>query len=377
MNLAPLDLAPLDLLVPELFAGDGGIQRYSRQLIQALRRIRQPQPLRVFILNDHPRHLPRQGWEGIEWHAAAGSRLRLSRSLLAAARRRRPQLLLSTHPHFAPLQLLHRRCSGSPSWCSAHGIEVWRLRPGPRRWALARLQRLLPVSRFTAGALQHQLGAHCPPITVLPNAFDAGRFVPGPRPQALLERYGLEPHQPLIVSLSRLSRADAYKQLDRLIEAMPLLLPQWPDLRLLIGGEGDDRPRLQRLADELGVKDQVIFQGRLAEHELADHLRLATLFALPSTGEGFGIVFLEALGCGRPVLAGNRDGSPDPLADGRFGLLVDPLLPLAPPLAALLAGQGEELWFQPSALAAAVAAEFSHDALCQRLKALLPPLETP
>ena len=114
--------APIDLLVPELFASEGGIQVYSRTLIQALRRIRPHTPLRVFIRNDHPQHLPRHGWEGIRWVPARGSNLQLAWSLLRSARRRRPQLLFSTHANFCALQHLHHRLTGAPSWCSAHGI---------------------------------------------------------------------------------------------------------------------------------------------------------------------------------------------------------------------------------------------------------------
>ncbi|MCP9825029.1 glycosyltransferase family 4 protein [Synechococcus sp. EJ6-Ellesmere] len=368
-------MKPIDLLLPELFAADGGIQRYSRTLIQALQVVQPHAPLRVFIRNDHPQHIPTKPWPGISWHPARGSSARMARSLARAARNQRPQLLLSTHPNFAPLQVLHHKLTGSPSWCSAHGIEVWDLRRGPKRWALARLQRLLPVSRFTAARLQLQLGAGCPPIGVLPNSFDQTRFSPGARSPQLLQRYGLHSGQPLILSLSRLSQADAYKNLHKLIEALPALLARWPALRLLIAGEGDDKPRLQSLANQMGVGQQVIFSGRIAEAELADHHRLATVFALPSTGEGFGIVFLEALGCGRPVLAGNRDGSLDPLGDGRFGLLVDPHLPLAPALASLLARQGEDLWFQPQALAQAVGEAFGFVAFCERLDAQLATLE--
>jgi len=92
---------------------------------------------------------------------------------------------------------------------------------------------------------------------------------------------------------------------------------------------------------------------------------------LPSEKEGFGIVFLEALGCGCPVLAGNRDGSSDPLLGGRLGLMVDPRLPLAPALASLLAGQGDPLWFQPQALAQEAAQHFGFDSFCRQLEARL------
>jgi phosphatidylinositol alpha-1,6-mannosyltransferase len=364
-------LQQIDLLVPELFSNEGGIQTYSRTLLRALHAVRPELRLRVFIRNDQPDQLPAHGWPGIEFHAASGSSLRMAVALLAASRRRRPDLLFSTHPNFAPLQWLHHRLTAAPSWCSAHGIDVWSLPSGLTRWSLARLQRLLPVSRFTAERLRQQLGRRCPPLTVLANSYDQRRFTPGPRPPAMLQRYGLRPEQPLIFTLSRLSVFDRYKNIDRLIEALPALLLHWPDLCLMVAGEGDDRPRLQHITQRLGLSSQVIFTGRVSDAELVDHYRLATLFALPSQKEGFGIVFLEALGCGLPTLAGNRDGSCDPLADGAHGLLVDPCLPLAPPLQALLERRGPDLWFQPERLSTAVAERFGFLALCSELDQLL------
>jgi len=364
-------MKPIDLLVPELFAREGGIQAYSRTLIRALRQLRPHTPLRVFSRNDYPRHLPTNGWEGVEWHPAAGSSWRLGASLFSAARRRRPQLLLSTHAHYAPLQWLHHRLTGSPSWCTAHGIEVWSLRRGPRRWALAHLQQLLPVSRFTSQSLQRQLAGRCPPLAVLPNSYDAQRFHPAPPSPDLLQRYGLKQGQPLVFSLTRLSVADRAKNIDRLIEAMLELRRAIPDVVLLIGGEGDDRPRLHGMVKSLGLEHCVLLPGLIAADELPDHYRLARVFALPSQKEGFGIVFLEALGCGCAVLAGNRDGSRDPLLDGRFGLLMDPDQPLASPLRQLLDAEGQSLWFQPEALSQAVANQFAFPAFCARLNSLL------
>lgn len=371
----------LDVLCPELHAREGGIQIYSRTLIDGLLAVLPPPVrLRVFVRNDRLHHRPARLDPRIDLHPCGSpigpwGLFRVLGAQLNAMRQQRPALMIATHPHFAPLQWLLGRLAGCPTWSSAHGIDVWDLRPGPRRWALRRLDRLLPVSRFTRDRLQHLLGGpeggRCPMLTVLPNTYDQGRFHPGPRPAHLLQRYGLQPAQPLIFCLTRLSHLDRYKRVQALIEAMPTLLESFPDLRLLIGGTGSDLTRLRQLVRELDLAKAVLLPGRISTEELADHYRLATVFALPSEKEGFGIVFLEAAGSGCPVLAGDRDGSVDPLADGRFGCLVDPRLPLAPPLQALLEGDGEPLWHRPADLAAAVAERYGQQAFNHHLRELL------
>lgn len=336
------------------------MQRYGRSLLAALAAVRPGAAVELLALLDRPRRWPR---------------LAMALAVLAAVLPRpcrpRPQLVLCTHLHLAPLALLAARLTGARLWLVAHGIEAWAPLGRLRRRALAATDRLLPVSRYTSDRLGAQLGATSPPLALLPNTYDARRFCPGPRPAALLARYGLEPDQPLIFCLTRLALGDRAKHLDRLITAMAVLRCSHPNALLLIGGDGEERPRLQALAREQGLEGAVLFPGRLADAELVDHYRLASVFALPSAKEGFGIVFLEALGCGLPVLAGNRDGSRDPLADGRFGMLVDPDQPLAPHLRALLERRGEPLWFDPAALSAAVAERFAFPAFCRRLEDLL------
>jgi phosphatidylinositol alpha-1,6-mannosyltransferase len=346
------------VLAPQVWSADGGVQRYSRSLLAAFAAVRPLARIELQSLLDRPRG----PWRRIRLVAAA-----LRAALLP---KRRPALVLATHLHLAPLAWLVARLSRGSLWIAVHGIEAWALKPGLRRWSLRRANLLLPVSTFTAEQLQRQLAA-LPQMQVLPNTYDASRFNPGPRPTALLERYGLSPDQPLLFSLTRLSRGDRAKHLDRLISAMVELRRSLPEAVLLIGGEGNDRTRLQALVQELGLEQAVLLPGRISDEELPDHYRLASAFALPSEKEGFGIVFLEALGCGCPVLAGNRDGSRDPLANGRFGLLADPDQPLAPWLESLLRQQGDPLWFKPEELSSAVEACFGMQAFEQRLKVLL------
>ena len=377
-GLANVVPAPVvDLIVPELFARDGGIQIYSRTLINSLlavlpARIR----LRLFVRNDFRHHRPQHLDPRIRYLPCGDgpAPVRTVRFLLApllAVIRHPPALIISTHANFSALQIVLARIAHCPSWAAAHGIEVWNLRRGAKRWGLRRLSQLLPVSQFTAAQLRRQLGSFCPPMAVFPNSYDAQRFHPGPPGSSLLARYGLKPDQPLIFCLTRLTRADEYKQVRALIEAMPVLLHDHPDLRLIIGGTGDDLEPLRQSVQDLTLQHAIQLPGAIADEELADHYRLARLFALPSEGEGFGIVFLEAAGCGCAVLAGDRDGSVDPLLGGRYGCLVDPRQPLAPALLALLDGRGEPLWHQPEALARAVAGSFGLPAFRERLRLLL------
>jgi len=144
-----------------------------------------------------------------------------------------------------------------------------------------------------------------------------------PRRADLISRYKLSGRK-VIMTLARLASAERYKGIDEVMEVMPALLVDEPGLTYLIAGDGDDRARLQAKAAALGIADHVVFAGFVQEAEKADHLRLADVFALPGRGEGFGIVYLEAMACGVPVVGSMLDGSRDALRNGELGQLVNP-----------------------------------------------------
>jgi glycosyltransferase involved in cell wall biosynthesis len=171
-----------------------------------------------------------------------------------------------------------------------------------------------------AAALEMEPGQ----ISVLPDTFDPEKFTPGPKPRFLLKRYGLRPEQPVILTIARLDQSEQYKGYDQVLRALPPVCGEFPDVRYVLGGRGQDRERVERLIRDLHLEENVTLAGYVAEHELREHYNLCDVFAMPSKGEGFGIVFLEALGCGKPVVAGNKDGSLDAVLGGRIGALVDP-----------------------------------------------------
>ncbi len=112
--------------------------------------------------------------------------------------------------------------------------------------------------------------------------------------------------------------------MDEIIELLPELVRSRPDLVFVIAGDGSDRARLTDMARRFGVADRVVFTGYVDEREKADHYRLARAFSLAGRGEGFGIVLLEAMACGIPVVASRRDASAEAVQNGRLGLVADP-----------------------------------------------------
>jgi phosphatidylinositol alpha-1,6-mannosyltransferase len=138
---------------------------------------------------------------------------------------------------------------------------------------------------------------------------------------------------PVVLTVARLVASEGYKGHDVALRALPLVLSEAPDLMYAIIGDGDDRPRLERLAKDLGVAEHVWFAGTLRDCELNAVYRRSDIFLLPARtvlddhapkGEGFGIVFLEAMGFGKPVIGPNYGAPAELIRHGENGLLVDP-----------------------------------------------------
>jgi glycosyltransferase involved in cell wall biosynthesis len=144
-----------------------------------------------------------------------------------------------------------------------------------------------------------------------------------PRDQALEARYGLGGH-PVIMTLGRLSRSERYKGVDEVMDVLLSLREKIPNLKYLIVGDGDDRARLEAKAGSLGLTQHVVFANQASETEKVAHYSLGDVFVMPSSGEGFGIVLLEAAACGLPVIGSAIDGSREALLGGALGQLVDP-----------------------------------------------------
>lgn len=194
-----------------------------------------------------------------------------------------------------------------------------------RRRALADADGIVAVSRFTRQALMDELGVPAGKIQLISNGVDLDRFTVTPRAAHLVERYGLAGRRVLLT----VGRLYARKGVDKVIEALPRILQQIPDLTYLIVGEGAYRSALETLAAEHNVADHVVFAGSVPDHELNAHYNIAQVFIMANREmpdgdtEGFGLVFLEANACGVPVVAGCAGGSTDAVTDHLNGLVID------------------------------------------------------
>jgi phosphatidylinositol alpha-1,6-mannosyltransferase len=194
------------------------------------------------------------------------------------------------------------------------------------RRALLACDTIVVVSRFTERAVAALLGTQAGKrIRLIENGVDNTRFTPSAKATDLLEVYGLRDRF-VFVSVCRLLEK---KGIDNTLRAFARLRPSLPDCRYLIVGGGPYRRALENLAQELALGTDVVFAGQVADDELVDHYRLGDVFVMPNRElpngdtEGFGLVFLEANGCGLPVIAGQDGGSTDAVRDGINGLVVD------------------------------------------------------
>jgi phosphatidylinositol alpha-1,6-mannosyltransferase len=233
----------------------------------------------------------------------------------------RPKLVIALHPHLAPvLTLMKVRHPDLRSVVFAHGVEVWRPMSWLRKMSLRSANWVATPSSFTAQKVISQQGIASERVLTLAWGLDP-EFASTATIAANPTR-GFPAGARIILSVGRWDPTERYKGADTLISSMPQLLAEVPHAHLVLIGEGGDRQRLEQLACDLSVSEHVQFLGKLTLDELRGWYAHCDVFALPSAGEGFGLVFLEAMACAKPVIGGAYGGTPDVIEDNVTGMLV-------------------------------------------------------
>lgn len=236
--------------------------------------------------------------------------------------------VIIAHPHLLPIIDHLPQQIATSSWAWTYGIDVWGNQA--LRWAswLKLVKRVVAISSFTANEI-HRVGKNLD-ISVVPCCVDINHFSPTATPELI--------RRSEILICGRMAASERYKGHDVLLESIPLVEAELGrEVTLRVVGTGDDLDRLRSKSYQLGLANKVIFTGRLSDDQLLDAYRHCGVFCMPSrvdrretqywSGEGFGIVYIEAAACGRPVIASTDGGAPETIVSGETGILVDPRSP--------------------------------------------------
>jgi len=354
------------MLLTDAYGGFGGISQYNRDFLEALCAL--PEVAAVEAL---PRlaapplgSLPDKltfnlaGLGGVPRFVGAA----LRHGMIGP----KPDIVICGHINLLPLCALIARVRGAQLVLLIYGIDAWQ--PTGRALvdrATTRVDTVISISRIT---LDRYLGWAAPPRRashLLPNAVQLENYGLGSKPADLVARYGLAGRK-VLMTFGRMAGEERAKGFDEMIDLLPRLRQRDPALLYLAAGKGDDMDRLKHKAVTRGVADHVVFTGMVPEERKAEYFRLADVYVMPSHGEGFGTVLLEAMACGVPAIASVRDGGREAVRDGLLGAVVDPESPDEIERAIFAALD------RPRAIPAGLD-HFSFDKFCRRLEPLILP----
>ena len=372
----------------DVFNREGGIQSYIQDVLEAYKQIAKAKKASgtesmradVFLLRDAPsenvieadcfcyHYFKRKPAEAAA-DRSMSDRIRLTLALAMYLIRQRPDHVYCGHINLAPMVAQLCRTLKIPYTVLTYGKEVWYELPEKGKKALLEADKIWTISRYSRDVACEANGLPKAKFEMLPCVVDGDVFTPGEPSRSLVEKYGLEGDR-VLLTVARLWAGDIYKGVDVTIRALPQIAQNVSNVKYVVIGRGDDQPRLAKLAEDLGVADRVVFAGFVPDEALIDHYRLADVYVMPSK-EGFGIVYLEAMACGIPVIGGDDDGSADPIQDGRVGWQVPHRDPDAVAKAATEALGGTDIRCDSEWLREQAIASFGASALTQRLEQLL------
>jgi phosphatidylinositol alpha-1,6-mannosyltransferase len=305
-------------LLGDSFGASGGIAQFNRDLISAWSSL--DSVIEVVLVprfySEVDSELPAKVVQKVPMPPLL---LYILGAIRTATRRPAFDFIFCGHLNMIQFATFLSRLVSAPVWLQLHGTEAWTKPSRSLQWSAEQSEVVTCVSRHTRRMFLQWAKLPSEKVLVLPNTVDEQFTTTGSHYIGLAQHEMMEKRA--ILTVSRLSRREGYKGHDKVIRCLPALCAEFDDLIYVIAGEGDLRQDLERLAESLHVSHVVKFLGRVERSTLPSLYRNADVFIMPSTGEGFGIVFLESIACGTPVIAGDSDGARDPLQDGALGVL--------------------------------------------------------
>ena len=300
---------------------DGGIAVVSRMVDRALDEcVGRGELARVdrVLLLDEPETAPSPPRNGSQ-SLAAGSKLRFVWQLYSKHLWFRPDLVFFDLVGLA--RTVNLPLPGFPpkrTVIFAHGTELVGAENDSRADAIRSAWRILTNSEFTTSVLRAKFPEAADRIRTTPLCIDPAKV----ELWESIAEIPREPADPSVLIVGRIWSEERGKGHDQLLDVWSDINRRIPGAKLWIVGDGDDRSRLEEKAQELGLADKVRFWGRVSDEELCDLYRRASIFAMPSRQEGFGLVYAEAMWHGLPCIGSDADAAGQVISSGETGLLV-------------------------------------------------------
>ena len=295
--------------------------------MKALSEISAEQSLNMIALSAYDtepdeRYISRNFFKGYK-----GNKLRLVLDTLARARNARKVFI--AHINLSLIGLLIKTINpGVKLYLITHGVEVWNKTGLLKTLFLRSCYRILAVSNFTKNKIVENHGIIPERVIVFHNTVDPYFKIPAKfeKPGYILEKLEIDKNDIVLLTLGRISFLEGRKGYSEVLTVLSEIKDSYKNLKYIIVGKYDQKEykRIEKMISEKKLTDIVKITGFIAESELTDYYLTSDIFIMPSRQEGFGIVFLEAMVCGVPVIAGNRDGSRDAMIDNTYNRLVDP-----------------------------------------------------
>jgi glycosyltransferase involved in cell wall biosynthesis len=309
------------------FTLTGGIEKFNKCFLKALREIRNEDGGNVAAFSAHDKEVDEKYFDTKDYKCFAGSRMPFVLQSIWAARKY--DHIIIAHLNMAIIgKAVKMLFPKKKITVIVHGIEVMQPLTGYKKEVLNGADRVLTVSEFTKSKLMALQQTDNNKVRILNNTVDP--YFPLPENFAInndmRKRYGLKGTDKVMFTLTRMAHNEQYKGYDIVLQCLPELLQTYPDLKYVVSGKYDaqEKARVDEIIKQNGLEQVVTLTGFIDDSELIAHYQMADLFIMPSRGEGFGIVFIEAMACGLPVIAGNQDGSTEALRNGELGTLVNP-----------------------------------------------------
>jgi phosphatidylinositol alpha-1,6-mannosyltransferase len=304
-------------IVNEVFLRQGGMERFNRHMCMALQNYAVKKNLKCVVIskNDHlidQRYI--QVSDSYNFIGCGGSKIKFVFNYIKAiVVIKNLELAIFGLINHLPLVVFLK--SSVKKVSVIHGFEAWERLSPIKRMFINEFNEFWSVSDYTKKEFIQSNNINKSKVKLLTDALDYYWFE---------KKITRSKKDKFILCVTRLDAEHGYyKGVDTLIRSYSKISIKYPEYKLIIVGNGSDISRLQDIATQEGIRNNVKILKNISDEELKDLYISCTIFALPSKKEGFGLVFLEAMASKKPVIGGNHGGTPEVIEDGKTGLLVN------------------------------------------------------